>query len=78
MILQSKTCDIPDVDTGELCERPFHRSRWAIWPFCFEHGDDWKDYSTRSEEMFQKPLEPSVWAEWLKTGELKQGGLRLG
>lgn len=67
---QSKTCDIPDQD-GVLCDRPLH----YVWPFCFDHGDAWRDYSTRSEEMLQKPLEPVDWAVWMKTGKIKQGGL---
>lgn len=78
MTPQSKTCDLPDVETGVLCDRPLHLSRGGPWPFCLEHRDEWSDYSTRSEELFQKPLEPAEWAEWRKTGKIKQGGLRLG
>ncbi len=75
--MTSPTCDILTVETGELCDRPVHRARRAVWPFCWKHGDEWKEHTKRSEEMGEKPLEPSEWAHWKKTGELKQGRLRL-
>lgn len=74
---QPKTCDIPDLESGELCERPRHSSPGGLWPFCFEHRDEWSDHSARREEMLEKPLEPDEWAKWRKTGETKQGGLKL-
>lgn len=77
MQLSPKTCDIPDLESGELCERPLYRSRGGDWPFCFEHRDEWSDHSTRRQEMRQKPLEPDEWARWRKTGEARQGGLKL-
>ena len=72
-----KTCDIPDLESGELCERPRHRSRGGDWPFCLEHKDEWSDHCARMAEMLQKPLEPADWAEWRKTREAMQGGLKL-
>lgn len=67
-------CGIPDAE-GVVCERPVHSHRMGIWPMCWEHGQEYRDYATLSEEQKYKPLEPAEWVRWKRTGRVKQGNM---
>ncbi|KKL22078.1 hypothetical protein LCGC14_2439060 [marine sediment metagenome] len=62
-----RQCGIVDLATGEICEELLHFN----WPFCLEHGKEYKTYATGCEKMYVVALQAGEWAKWRKTGEVR-------
>ena len=53
-------CGILDPETGEICQEYLH----GLWPFCFQHGQEYKDYLNQCAKGYLVPLETAVWRNW--------------
>lgn len=62
-------CGIVSLETGGICEELLH----FTWPFCYQHGQEYKTYQSQCETLYLSGLEPAAWANWRRTGEIRQG-----